>query len=74
VSCCSGKAIPIRLKPKGSIELANEIARKQGAKSLELRAITSLAWLLVLQGKRDAAQTMLAEIYGWSLRASTPPT
>ena len=41
------------------------IARKQSAKSWELRATTSLARLLNEQGRRDEARTMLAEIYGW---------
>ncbi len=40
-------------------------ARSTGAKAWELRAITSLARLLVKQGRRDEARTMLAEIYGW---------
>ena len=40
-------------------------ARRQGAKSWELRAATSLARLLKAQGKRDEARTMLGEIYGW---------
>jgi len=44
---------------------AIEMARKQSAKSWELRATTSLARLLAKQGKRDEARTMLAEIYGW---------
>ena len=44
---------------------AIEIARKQSAKSWELRATTSLARLLAKQGRRDEARTMLAEIYGW---------
>jgi len=44
---------------------AVEIARKQSAKSLELRATMSLARLLNGQGKRDEGRTMLAEIYGW---------
>ena len=44
---------------------AIEIARKQSAKSLELRATMSLARLLVKQGRRDEARTMLVEIYGW---------
>jgi predicted ATPase len=39
------------------------IARRQGAKSLELRATMSLARLLIKQGRRDEARTMLAEIY-----------
>jgi len=41
------------------------IARKQSAKSFELRATVSLARLLKSQGKHDEARTMLAEIYGW---------
>ena len=44
---------------------AIEIARRQHAKSWELRATTSLARLLAKQRKRDQARTMLAEIYGW---------
>jgi predicted ATPase len=44
---------------------AIEIARKQQAKSLELRAVTSLARLWQRQGKSDEARQMLAEIYGW---------
>ncbi len=40
-------------------------ARRQSAKSLELRATTSLARLLAKQGRRDEARAMLAEIYGW---------
>ncbi len=46
-------------------ERAVEIARNQSAKSPELRATMSLARLLEKQGKREQAQTMLAEIYGW---------
>ena len=44
---------------------AIEIARKQHAKSWELRATTSLARLLTRQRKRDKARTMLSEIHGW---------
>ena len=46
-------------------ERALEIARKQRAKSSELRSTTSLARLLVSQGRRDEARTMLANIYDW---------
>jgi predicted ATPase len=46
-------------------ERAIEIARKQSARSLELRATMSLARLLAKQGHRDGARAMLAEIYGW---------
>ena len=44
---------------------AIEIARRQSAKSEELRATTSLARLLAKQGKPDEARAMLAVIYGW---------
>ncbi len=43
---------------------AIEIARQQQAKSLELRAVMSLARLWQ-QSKRNEARQMLAEIYGW---------
>jgi predicted ATPase len=58
--------------PKSQVKEAEEcflkaikIARKQQAKSLELRTTVSLARLCYQQGKREAAQQMLAEIYGW---------
>jgi predicted ATPase len=44
---------------------AIEIARRQRAKSLELRATMSLARLLAQQGKREEARTMLVDIYNW---------
>ncbi len=44
---------------------AIEIAQRQSAKSLELRAVTSLSRLWQQQGKREEARQMLAEIYGW---------
>jgi predicted ATPase len=44
---------------------AIEIARRQQAKSLELRAATSLARLWQQQGKLHAAHNMLSAIYDW---------
>ena len=44
---------------------ALDVARRQEAKSLELRAATSLARLWQQQGKRAAAYDLLAPIYGW---------
>jgi predicted ATPase len=44
---------------------AIEIARKQSAKSWELRATMSLARLLASQGRREEARRMVADIYGW---------
>jgi predicted ATPase len=48
-----------------SFRTAIEIARRQGARSPELRATTSLARLLAKEGRRDEARAMLAEIYNW---------
>jgi predicted ATPase len=42
-----------------------EIARRQEAKTFELRAATSLARLWQRQGKRDAARDLLAPLYAW---------
>ncbi len=44
---------------------AIEIARRQSARSMELRATTSLARLLRDTGRRDEARAMLADIYAW---------
>jgi predicted ATPase len=44
---------------------AIEIAQRQQAKSLELRATMSLARLWQQQGKKKEAHEMLAEIYDW---------
>jgi len=50
---------------EGCFLKAINIAQKQQAKSLELRATMSLARLWQSQGKRAEAHQMLAEIYGW---------
>jgi predicted ATPase len=44
---------------------AIEVARKQQAKSLELRAVMSVSRLWQQQGKKKKAHEMLAEIYDW---------
>ncbi|MGH8059930.1 MAG: hypothetical protein ACREOH_22280, partial [Candidatus Entotheonellia bacterium] len=41
------------------------VARRQQAKSLELRAVMSLSRLWQRQGKREEARQLLEEIYGW---------
>jgi class 3 adenylate cyclase/predicted ATPase len=47
------------------LQRALDIACRQEAKSLELRAALSLACLWQRQGKRDEAYELLATIYGW---------
>jgi predicted ATPase len=44
---------------------ALDVARRQQAKSWELRAATSLSCLWQQQGKRDEARELLAHVYGW---------
>jgi len=65
---CRGE---LRLKV-GETELAEvdfreaiALAQKMQAKAWELRATMSLARLLVKQGNRDEARTILAAIYNW---------
>ena len=47
------------------MQRALDVARSQGAKSLELRAAVSLSRLWQRQGKQDEARQLLAPIYGW---------
>jgi predicted ATPase len=48
-----------------SLQRAIRVAQAQQAKSLELRAATSLARLLGEQGRRTEAMELLAPVYGW---------
>jgi class 3 adenylate cyclase/predicted ATPase len=47
------------------VQRALDVARRQEAKSLELRAAMSLARLWQQQGKRQDAYDLLAPVYGW---------
>ena len=53
------------VKARLNFEHALSVARKQHAKSLELRAAISLARLWDGQGKPQQARELLAPIYGW---------
>jgi tetratricopeptide (TPR) repeat protein len=50
---------------EGSYRDAIAVAQRQGARSLELRAATSLARLLQSKGKSEQARGLLAPVYGW---------
>ena len=50
---------------EASLLRALEVARRQHAKSLELRAAMSLGRLWQQQGKRQEAHDLLAPIYDW---------
>ena len=60
---------PYASDPQGEAEAcflkAIDIAQKQQAKSLELRAATSLARLWQRQGKNAEAHKLLSEVYNW---------
>ena len=47
------------------LQRARDVARRQEAKSLELRAAMSLSRLWQQQGKQIEAHALLAPIYGW---------
>lgn len=50
---------------EGCFQQAIAVARRQEARSWELRAVMSLGRFRQRQGKKDDARRMLAEIYGW---------
>jgi predicted ATPase/DNA-binding SARP family transcriptional activator len=50
---------------EASFERAIQVARRQSAKSWELRATTGLARLWQEQGKPEEARQILAEVYNW---------
>ncbi len=52
-------------RPEACFHQALDIARRQQAKSLELRAATSLVHLWQSQDKRQDAYDLLAPVYGW---------
>ena len=56
---------PDEAKAEAYFESALAVARKQQAKSWELRAAMSMARLWRDQGKRDAARALPAPVYGW---------
>ncbi|MEW6232674.1 MAG: BTAD domain-containing putative transcriptional regulator [Chloroflexota bacterium] len=53
------------VETEASLHHAIEVARRQQARSWELRATVSLCRLWRKQGRVDQARQLLAEIYGW---------
>ena len=62
---CGTRRAENRIEAKSCFRRALDIARRQKAKSWELRATTSLGRLLQQRGKDNEARRMLADIYGW---------
>jgi len=56
---------PDAVKAETYFNRALDVARKQQAKSWELRAAMSMVRLWRDQGKRDRARDLLAPVYGW---------
>jgi predicted ATPase len=61
----AGSNSKIKEEAESFFRQAIEVARRQSAKSWELRATMSLARLRDKQGRREDARAMLAGIYGW---------
>ena len=61
--------------PRGhrALEEALSVARRQQAKSYELRAAASLAPLWGDQGRRVEARDLLAPVYGWFIEGFDTP-
>jgi hypothetical protein len=58
-------SIQVEAEAEACFLKAIEIAQRQQAKSLELRATVSLARLWQQQGKQREAHGMLSDVYGW---------
>jgi predicted ATPase len=59
------QAVPQPAEAEACFQRALEVARRQEAKSLELRAAVSLSRLWQQQGQQADAYELLAPIYGW---------
>jgi predicted ATPase len=59
------RAQPDQCQAEANFREAIDLARRQQARSLELRATTSLARLWTGRGRRREARDLLAPVYGW---------
>ena len=64
-SSATHQGLEVEEEAEGCFRHAIAIARRQQAKSWELRAATSLAKLWKQRDKQDAAHRLLSGIYGW---------
>ena len=64
------QAVPDARHAEACFQQALTVARRQQAKSWELRGAMSLSRLWQQQGKRDKARQLLAPIYGWFTEGS----
>jgi predicted ATPase/DNA-binding winged helix-turn-helix (wHTH) protein len=66
--CLSNAQCPMQhaqIEAEACFHRALDMARRQQAKSFELRAALSLGRLWQRQGRREAAQQLVAEVYAW---------
>jgi predicted ATPase len=59
------QTVPQQAEAEACFQRALDVARRQEAKALELRAAMSLSRLWQEQGKRAEAHAILAPVYGW---------
>ena len=60
-------------EPERCFENAMDLARQQNAKSLELRAVVSLARLKQRHGQTEQARELLTSIYDWFTEGFNSP-
>jgi len=58
-------SVDYQAEAEACFQQALDVARRQEAKSLELRAAMSLSRLWQQQSKQDEARALLAPIFGW---------
>jgi predicted ATPase len=59
------QTVPSQVEAEACFQQALDVARRQEAKSLELRATMNLAHLWHQQSKRTAARKLLTPVYNW---------
>ena len=67
------QVVPDAPQAEACFQQALTIARRQQAKSLELRAAMSLSRLWQQQGKRAEARQLLTGVYGWFIEGFDTP-